>query len=75
MTQSFSENSGMKTLYGMLVPCGTCSYCKSISIREDNIVVVDCWNIDQVIFQIKPNRTPKCPCQEIRDLVPNFEIN
>jgi len=75
MTQSFSKNSGMKTLYGMCVPCGTCSYCKSISIRESNEVVVECWHEDIVVFKIENNKIPLCPCQEIRDLCPNFEIN
>ncbi len=75
MTQSFDKNLSLKPLYGINLPCGTCSYCKSISITGANQMVVECWHEDLVVFQIEPNKIPKCPCQEIRDLVPNFKIN
>lgn len=74
MTQIVNQDLGLRSLYGMVIPCGNCSYCKSIAIKKSNQIIVDCWYSDDITFDLELDPKPECPYKELRDLCPNFEI-
>ncbi|WP_457559486.1 hypothetical protein [Candidatus Harpocratesius sp.] len=73
-----NKNQNLRSLIGMVIPCGNCSYAKLIQITNYKKVIVDCWLTKEVVFDISEeylkSHIIKCPCNELRELVPNFEI-